>query len=49
MLRDTARAQARFATPEELADFFLFLCSPRDSYCVGSTYYVDGGWLSVVA
>jgi len=47
--RDTARAQARFATPEELADFFLFLCSPRDSYCVGSTYYVDGGWLSVVA
>ncbi|HKJ34430.1 MAG TPA: SDR family oxidoreductase [Balneolales bacterium] len=35
----------RFATPEELADFFIFLCSPRASYCVGSTYYVDGGWL----
>jgi NAD(P)-dependent dehydrogenase (short-subunit alcohol dehydrogenase family) len=39
----------RFATPAELADFFVFLCSPRASYCVGSTYYVDGGWLNVVA
>ncbi len=38
----------RFATPEELADFFVFLASPRASYCVGSTYYVDGGWLKVV-
>ena len=39
----------RFATPEELADFFVFLCSPRASYCVGSTYYVDGGWLNGLA
>ena len=39
----------RFATPEELADFFVFLCSPRASYCVGSTYYVDGGWLRGLA
>ncbi|HXV96912.1 MAG TPA: SDR family oxidoreductase [Anaerolineae bacterium] len=39
----------RFATPEELADFFVFLCSPRASYCVGSTYYVDGGWLKGLA
>lgn len=39
----------RFATPEELADFFVFLCSPRASYCVGSEYFVDGGWLRVVA
>jgi len=38
----------RFAAPEELASFFAFLCSPRASYCVGSTYYVDGGWLRVV-
>jgi NAD(P)-dependent dehydrogenase (short-subunit alcohol dehydrogenase family) len=38
----------RFATPEELANFFVFLCSPRASYCVGSAYYVDGGWLKVV-
>jgi len=39
----------RFATPEELADFFVFLCSERASYCVGSSYYVDGGWLKVVS
>jgi NAD(P)-dependent dehydrogenase (short-subunit alcohol dehydrogenase family) len=39
----------RFATPEELADFFVFLCSPRASYCVGSTYDVDGGWLKAIA
>ncbi len=39
----------RFASPEELADFFVFLCSPRASYCVGSTYYVDGGWLNGIA
>ncbi len=38
----------RFATPEELAGFFVFLCSPRASYCVGASYYVDGGWLKVV-
>jgi NAD(P)-dependent dehydrogenase (short-subunit alcohol dehydrogenase family) len=38
----------RFASPEELAHFFVFMCSPRASYCVGSSYYVDGGWLKVV-
>lgn len=38
----------RFATPEELAHFFVFMCSPRSSYCVGSSYYVDGGWLNTV-
>ena len=38
----------RFATAEELAHFFVFLCSPRASYCVGSSYYVDGGWLKTV-
>lgn len=38
----------RFGTPEELAHFFVFLCSPLASYSVGSTYYVDGGWLNVV-
>jgi NAD(P)-dependent dehydrogenase (short-subunit alcohol dehydrogenase family) len=37
----------RFASPEELADFMVFLCSRRASYCVGATYYVDGGWLKV--
>jgi NAD(P)-dependent dehydrogenase (short-subunit alcohol dehydrogenase family) len=38
----------RFASPEEVADLFVYLCSPRSSYCVGSTFYVDGGWLKVV-
>ncbi len=38
----------RFGTPEELAYFYAFLCSARASYCVGSTYYVDGGWLKTV-
>jgi NAD(P)-dependent dehydrogenase (short-subunit alcohol dehydrogenase family) len=37
----------RFATPEEVADLFVFLCSERASYTVGSTYYIDGGWLNV--
>ena len=39
----------RFGTAEELANFFVFLCSDRASYSVGSTYYVDGGWLNVVS
>jgi NAD(P)-dependent dehydrogenase (short-subunit alcohol dehydrogenase family) len=38
----------RFATPEEVAEMYVFLASPRASYCVGSTYYIDGGWLKVV-
>jgi NAD(P)-dependent dehydrogenase (short-subunit alcohol dehydrogenase family) len=38
----------RFGTPEELADFFVFLCSERASYSVGSTYFVDGGMLRTV-
>jgi NAD(P)-dependent dehydrogenase (short-subunit alcohol dehydrogenase family) len=37
----------RFATPEELAETYLFLASDRASYSVGSNYYVDGGWLNV--
>ena len=51
-LEGIAKASApigRFASAAEMADFFIFLCSPRASYCVGSTYYVDGGWLNVVA
>ena len=39
----------RFATPEEIANFFVFLCSPRASYSVGSSYYVDGGWLKTIS
>lgn len=45
----TSTPVGRFASPEELADFFVFLCSPRSSYCIGATYYVDGGWLNTVA
>ena len=39
---------ARFASPEEIADFFVFLCSARASYAVGSTYFVDGGMLKTI-
>jgi NAD(P)-dependent dehydrogenase (short-subunit alcohol dehydrogenase family) len=39
---------ARFATPEELAGFFVFLCSERASYSVGSTYFVDGGMMKTI-
>ena len=38
----------RFASPEELANFYVFLCSAKASYCVGSSYYVDGGWLKTM-
>jgi NAD(P)-dependent dehydrogenase (short-subunit alcohol dehydrogenase family) len=38
----------RFASPAELADFIVFLCSERASYSVGSTYFVDGGMLRTV-
>lgn len=38
----------RFASPEEIANLAVFLCSPRASYCVGATYYIDGGWLKVI-
>jgi NAD(P)-dependent dehydrogenase (short-subunit alcohol dehydrogenase family) len=37
----------RFADPQEVASLFVFLASARASYCTGSTYYVDGGWLKV--
>ena len=38
----------RFGTPEEIANFFVFLCSPRASYAVGSVFPVDGGMLKTV-
>ncbi|RPJ54166.1 MAG: SDR family oxidoreductase [Acidobacteria bacterium] len=50
-LQEIARGKTplgRFASPDEVADLFVFLCSPRASYCTGSTYYIDGGWLRVV-
>ena len=33
----------RFATPEEIADSVLFLCSDRASFITGTTLVVDGG------
>ena len=38
----------RFSSPEEIADFFVFLCSARASYSVGSTYFIDGGMLKTI-
>jgi 3-oxoacyl-[acyl-carrier protein] reductase len=38
----------RFSSPEEIADFFVFLCSARASYSIGSTYFVDGGMLKTI-
>jgi NAD(P)-dependent dehydrogenase (short-subunit alcohol dehydrogenase family) len=37
----------RFASPEDVAHFFVFLCSDKANCSVGSTHYVDGGWLNV--
>jgi 3-oxoacyl-[acyl-carrier protein] reductase len=45
---DEAGGMKRFATPEELANFFVFMCSDKASYSTGSTYFVDGGWLRTV-
>ncbi len=45
---DEAGGMKRFATPAELASFFVFLCSNKASYSTGSTYFVDGGWLKTV-
>ena len=33
----------RFATPQEIADCAVFLCSDRASFITGTTLVVDGG------
>ena len=38
----------RFASPEEIANLFVFLCSDRASYCVGSAFFADGGMLRTI-
>lgn len=38
----------RFAAPQELAHFFVFMCSDKSSYSTGSAYFVDGGMLKTV-
>ena len=45
---DEAGGLKRFASPEEVANFFVFLCSDKASYSTGSAYFVDGGWLKTV-
>jgi len=45
---DEAGGMKRFATAEEIANFFVFLCSNKASYSTGSTYFVDGGWLKTL-
>ena len=47
LARDNAPI-GRFASPEEIANLFVFLCSPKASYCVGSTFFIDGGWLKTI-
>ena len=38
----------RFGTPEELAHFYVFLCSDKATYSTGSAYFVDGGMLKTL-
>jgi NAD(P)-dependent dehydrogenase (short-subunit alcohol dehydrogenase family) len=38
----------RFSSPQEMANFFVFLCSNKATYSIGSTYFVDGGMLKTV-
>lgn len=50
-LDDIARRDApigRFGTAGEIADFVVFLASPRAGYCVGASFYVDGGYIKTV-
>lgn len=42
MLR-TEVPQNRFGTPEEIASFAAFLCSPQAAFTTGSCFVVDGG------
>ncbi len=38
----------RFATTDEIAKFIVFISSPAASYCVGSSFVVDGGALKAI-
>jgi len=35
----------RAGTPADIASMTVFLCSDDGSYCTGSTFFVDGGWM----
>ena len=45
--RDSAPIN-RFASSEEIAEYYVFLASDKGAYSVGSNYYIDGGWLNGV-
>ena len=45
---DEYAAMKRFASAEELANFFVFLCSNKASYSTGSSYFIDGGMLRTI-
>ena len=45
---EDAGGMKRFASPEEIANLFVFLSSDKASYATGSTYFIDGGWLKTV-
>lgn len=38
----------RFASAEEIAEFYVFVASEKGSYSVGSNYYIDGGWMNTI-
>ena len=35
----------RAGRPNDIASMVAFLCSEEGSYCTGSTFFVDGGWM----
>lgn len=35
----------RAGEPADIANMALFLASDAASYCTGSTFFVDGGWM----
>lgn len=35
----------RAGQPADIAGMVVFLCSEAGSYCTGSTFFVDGGWM----
>lgn len=38
----------RFASPDEVARFYVFLASKQASYCLGTNFHVDGGATKVL-
>lgn len=48
-MADVLKAQTpvgRFGTPEEIAKLALYLASDDSSFCTGSAFVIDGGWVA---